>query len=473
MRHLAFVSLVLSTAALTACKQENSGYCPDGDCIDASPDVMQRCTTEGPDDTCPDTAPVCAGGFCGPCTMDEQCTGRTGDVCGGGACVVCDEEGTQAAMPNGAEDECQAPGQQVCDATTQTCRACAVGTECASDVCDNGTCVPEAMVAYVEINGPGSDCTSASPCPKVSDAIATRRFYILVRPGAYSTNTEIDFDNAERTVYASGAEFTRSGMGVLVTVRGNSKVRIVGGTFDGDGDGPNSVITTTSATELTLVGTTIINGDRNGVLAQGDLTVHDAIVRDNQVGLAIDDSGNDLEVARSAISGNTQSAIRVTSARRVRLGNNIIYNNGLSGSVPAVQVSALSEPRMSTIQFNTIVDNVAGTNTMGAAISCPTDETEVRNSILWGNRGMSQVSICTVKYSTVQGATPNATDGVINDAPTFVPPPGPAYHLTSASVLREKADPLADLSGIFTSDFDREPRRQGGTRADLGADEVP
>jgi hypothetical protein len=478
MRHLAFASLALSAAALaasTACKQENTGYCPNGICIDAAgidaPPMM--CDTPGIDLDCPSTDPVCgANGFCGPCTMDEQCDGRGDVVCGGGACVECDEEGVQADPPGGGEDECQMAGQQVCDATTQMCRACTQGSECASDVCDNGTCVPELMVAYVEMNGPGNMCTDEEPCDKVSEAIGTGRPFILVRPGTYSTNTEIDFNDQSRTVYAHSATLARSMMGSIVTVRGESQVRFVGATFNADGDGGNPVIITTSGTSLTLIESTVMEGDRNGIQAQGNLTIHDSIVRNNQVGIAIDDSNSDLEVLRTAIHNNAHAAIRVTSSRRLRIANNIIYANGTSTvAASAIQVTSLSEAGMSQVSFNTIVDNTAGAASQGAAISCPTNELTVNNSIFWGNAGTTQIQNCTIKFSTVQGLTPSAVDGILNDAPTFAA--SPPYHLATTSVLKEKADPNTALTGILEFDFDMDERPQGGTRADLGADEIP
>lgn len=247
------VGLVAGLAVFVApgCTTNNPQFCSNGGCEDAA---TVACEPGRDLADCRDDAPVCtAAGVCGHCTMDEQCAGRTGDVCGGGACVECDEEGTQAALPNGAEDECQTPGQQVCDATTQTCRACAVGTECASDVCDDGTCVPEAMVAYVAVNGSGNMCTEAMPCPRVADAIATGRPVILVRPGEYDGALDFNGDNA--TVFAAGATFRRSTNGLVLYVHGGgggSTVTIYGGTFTGLGGDVAPVVEVDLGSRLTL-----------------------------------------------------------------------------------------------------------------------------------------------------------------------------------------------------------------------------
>jgi hypothetical protein len=97
----------------------------------------------------------------------------------------------------------------------------------------------------------------------------------------------------------------------------------------------------------------------------------------------------------------------------------------------------------------------------------------IKNSIVHGNNGARELFGCTVRYSTVEGATPDVASGIINDSPVFVSTASDNYHLVPGSVLAGKADPATMLMGPTAVDIDGEARPQTGTAADLGADEIP
>lgn len=476
-------SFVLVAVLAAACSKENPNFCDPSDplCqIDASIDAppVVACSTTGPDPECPDRAPVCASGRCTGCGEDSDCVGRPGMLaCFGdtGMCVACNEVDSQAADVGGVGDDCQAAGMHVCDSATHTCRACEANSECTSGVCDGGSCITEGEIIYVATTGSDNpDCSSATPCSLLSLSIdevnATRRF-IVIAPGTYTDTTDADFNNKNATIIATGATLKRNGTGPVLNVRGTSIIRVLGGVVDAAGNG-NDGISTASGTQLTLEGTTVKGAASHGIGGAGRLTIHDARIESNGSFGILSTFNGAFELTGSTLIRNGNGGLSLQAASAVIMNNNFV-KNGAAGSLPALQITSLTSPNTSRIEFNTIAGNIADGTSLAAAASCSSTTIVLRNSILYFNNGLAQVVGCTVRWSTMQGAVPDAANGVINDAPSFVNTGMDNFHLMPGSVVAGKADPAADLTGPAAIDIDHQPRPAGGAAADLGSDEIP
>jgi hypothetical protein len=152
--------------------------CADGlACVDHSC-VVPSCATAG----CDSAAPVCdlAADVCAGCTDSAECARfLTSSVCdsASGACVGCV-----------GDTDCGA-AEPVC--ANQTCRACALDSECPSGACaDDGTCVPEASVVYLAPQGTDAvPCSRTQPCKGLGFAVRqtnNARNHIVYAPGNYN-----------------------------------------------------------------------------------------------------------------------------------------------------------------------------------------------------------------------------------------------------------------------------------------------
>lgn len=487
MRILA--SIVFACLALVAACGANNPACPDGVCpgIDAPVDVAVACML--PQMPCDQnsTTPFCVDGSCVGCQSATDCATLGDDrmLClknppGAmyGECVECNENGMQAPDVGSATDECQTPGLQVCDATSHTCRTCALDAECTSGICAGGTCIAAADIAYVAPAPAGTNntmCTSTMKCLTVQAGVDTGRSFVLVAPGTYVEADDVDLNNRNTTIRATGA--TISGMAAnreAVHVHGSSQVVIEGGTFDGMRHANQPVISHDGASStLTLVGVTVTNSAVQGIVSSTRLTVRNSTVTDNDgIGIDVTAVAQPFELTRSTISHNDGGGVRFSSATAIVMNNFIIKNCSGNQCTP-FNIVALTTPGSSRIEFNTIANNLADTSSNGGGVTCAAGTTVIRNSILFSNPGLNQAFGCTVRFSTIQGATPDVANGIINDAPNFVATGSDNFHLMPGSAGLGKADPNADLTGPGAVDFDGQPRPQGGAPADLGADEIP
>ncbi|MEZ4398418.1 MAG: right-handed parallel beta-helix repeat-containing protein [Kofleriaceae bacterium] len=473
-----YLFAVTASLALASCAKDNPNYCDpatSADCTtDASIDAPPvSCTTEGPDGTCPPTAPVCNGRECTGCTQDMDCAPRgTTPVCveASGVCGVCDDDDRQSPDVGGAADECPNVGTQVCDGTSHTCRACAVDSECASLVCDGGTCVASADVAYVA-PGMTGNCDQATPCGSMSAALGANRPNIVVAAGTYDAgNTDIDINNRDVEIRATGATFQRTGNGLLLNIRGNSRVVVIGGTFDGTSRADH-IIGCTGGTAMTLMDVTVKNSGAYGISGDCTMTIRQSTITTNHDGINVNAGTKPFTMTRSIVSNNAFVGATITAQTAVIM-NNYIVKNGAGGANAALTL-AVTMPGASRIEFNTIAENKADAATAGAVV-CGASTTQLRNSIIFGNNGSgNEVSTCTVRFSTVEGATPDPGNGIIDATPMFISTATDNFHLMPASPVAGKADPMAVLTDDAAVDYDGESRPQGGAPADLGADEIP
>jgi hypothetical protein len=478
---------VLAFAALAAagCSKENPNFCDGLGCDAREIDAPFACSASMP---CEQTsaAPFCVEGTCVGCMSATDCATLGDDrvLClktppaTRGECVACDELDEQAPDVGSATDECQTVGMQVCDGTSHTCRACTADPECTSGICDSGTCVDAGNIAYVATDGTSTTlCTAAMKCSTLQQGVDTGRAFVLAGPGTYAAATTLDINNRNVTIRAAGATFGQTGANrEVVHVHGSSQAVIEGGTFDGTGDGNNAVIIHDGgASTLTLDGVTVQGSAGPGVVTTSRLTVRRSTITTNTgIGITVDALTQNFEMTGSTIIHNNGGGVRVNSLTATIMNNFFIKNCSANSCIP-LNLPALTNPTSSRIEFNTIAGNIADNSSSAGSASCGSPTTVLRNSIFFSNNGNAmQVVSCTVRFSILQGATPDIPNGIITDAPSFISTIGDNFHLMPASAGTGKADPNAVLTGPGAVDFDGQSRPQpAATAADLGADEIP
>ena len=154
---------------------------------------------------------------------------------------------------------------------------------------------------------------------------------------------------------------------------------------------------------------------------------------------------------------------------------NVFLNNGEANSPNGgVFINTASDP-MNRIDFNSIAGNLALAGGNAPGIHCNAGAGCIsRNNIIWGNNvnagpqvgGSYKHAYSDIGLMSV-GATNDAGNNLSVD-PMFNSASDP--HLMLGSMVRQKADPSADLGGIAAKDIDGEPRI---APADIGADQLP
>ena len=442
---------------------------------------------------CPAEAPICDGDSheCAGCTQDSTCERFDAlPWCRDGACVAC------APADMEAPDFCP---QQVCDGATGACRPCAAGVECLSGACNEGLCVEESIVLYVEPGGSTtSDCTPASPCGRVQRAIAVasgQRRFVHLAPGLYRESVLV---NASNTADISGSLVLLGEAGSIVSPAGGNLAAL-------RMRGPVDV----SVVHLTLAGATGASGHGLDCLltspGQFDSSLFeltDAEVRDN-AGAGVVSSGCWGTVRRTTVRGNGGAGIDFDGQYLLATGNQIRDNGGiglrlrgcLDGSLVEqlilignqlggasincpIQIadswlvrngasdSAIGGARLdgaSSIVLSTIADNRVASGASAAGVSCPGGAGWVDSSILVGGLGgPPEIAGCSVGHSLF--APGQVVDGPENFAgePAFADPAAGDYDLGAASdaIDRAYSNSARDVHG--------DPR---DFRPDVGGDE--
>ncbi len=467
MRHLAFVSLLLSTAALTACKQENSGYCPDGVCSDGSIDSPPvACDSPGQDlDDCEDDAPVCGPeNICIGCDDNTDCDGRPATpVCllSTGACEVCNENGVQS-------DDCPSPNTAVCDATDHTCRACRTDDECTEGVCDGGRCVAETEVVYMAPGGSGNMCTKAAPCRELKEAFAATRAgrrFISMTPGTYENRgTDVPTANQsgfEVVIAGRGSMLTREGTdnsATMLQAEANAALFVRDLTIDGTNSDGDGVVCTGSNTLVDLRRVTIQDAVGSGVNSDCRLLIADSrILNNGGAGVELSNMNAVLRMQRTRIVGSGGSGLLITQAKSIVVANSLVAGSG-AAQVVFAQISELPN---SFFGLNTIASGRADGVTCATGAQLP-----ISNSIIHGNVGVA-----------TNCANVTFTLGVATSVPVIAGDPmlNADFHIGPTSAARNAGESLPTLSpldGVVRDrDLDGDMRPTG--MLDVGADEVP
>ena len=325
------------------------------------------CTTDA---ECDAAAPICdPDGSCRGCVGANECIAKDSAVpiCTGGRCVQCFDN-----------QDCQMEEARICDPSTRLCRGCEFHRECRSEVCDldTGACVSEAEVVYASASaiGSSSDCSRASPCFFLPDAVASvgvGKPYLRLLPGQYMQHLSIT--DRDAIIVGEGATLNlRSSpdpeAGVTVTGFHEVVIDSLRVTNVPQGNG----LSCTNA-QVTVRRGRFERSLGDGINCQG-VTVIDSNASDNEgVGIASFDTM--MVVERSIITRNAGGGI--VGAGLIR--NNLILDNGaLSGDIGAV----CAEGDGTIIAYNTIVSNRVNENF--GIVQCLPD-TVVSSNIVFGN----------------------------------------------------------------------------------------
>ncbi|MEO7734842.1 MAG: right-handed parallel beta-helix repeat-containing protein [Kofleriaceae bacterium] len=423
--------VLLLAAASVACERDNSYYCPNAphhNCfaVDAMPDAFVP-------DAPPDVPP--------PCTGNQDCSGDTS---------VCDIGGTKMCV------HCTATDHAACTGTTPTClndnvcRACSAHSQCDSKAClPDGSCGDDLSVAYVDPAGTGTVCTSAMPCKKVSDALATNRPYVKFHD---VSNEAVTIDNSRVVTFLAdpGAKLTRTSNGLLLEVKGTSQVTIYDLEISG-ASGPNNPgisIPTGSNSTLALIRTVIRDNAGAGISMSG---------------------GGTLILTQSTVTSNVGGGVAITAGQYQLTNNFITKNGGPASAFGGVLVLQVTTAGSHVFDFNTVARNAAGAgNTAGVTCALVSTPLTFTNSIVYDNGIGTQAdgNNCSWSFSNI-GPTPLAGASNIASDPLFVAPAQDNFHIQPTSPARDAADPTATQA----IDIDGDVRPQGIGR-DMGADEA-
>jgi hypothetical protein len=349
-----------------SCTVSNPRSCKDGLCTDqAYPFCDVDGTISGNPETC--VAVLCTPAEIGGCRGDSMlvCNAKGNDYelvdcpngCGVDGCKECS-----------ANDHCP-PARPVCDARG-VCRGCSIDDECASAVCDSGSCVPEASIIYAATGGSASSsCSHAAPCT-VARAFSVARAapippVIRMLPGVYSQGLVFDAASAAQiSIVATGATVVAiDGLtvnnGANVKIRGLSVMGLNVAVLCGDSTQPRS--------HLVLNAVQISAGSSStNLVSLGNCTMS-ANVADIDLNSS---TGNSIAASsdgtfhgdRLRIHGDTPSQIGGVGSRwDLRITNSLLENVmilliPLDSTVPA---------SMFALGFNTIV--LASGNTLACS----------------------------------------------------------------------------------------------------------
>lgn len=392
--------------------------------------VAPTCTVDA---DCPAEAPICSEKTCVPCDADHPCD----------APQVCKTDATSCVGCN-ADADCGGT-TPVCDANA--CRACTLDSECPSEACaDDGSCVPEAGVAYIDLGGADTGtCDHAHPCASPNFALGTMsntRSHLVMHTGDYPFGATV----STTTTTAS-----------MVTIHGNDSIL----------EQAVSVASGLVARRLSLVGirpqSLLVGATANAVFEQvtignvnmqsGVLTLRDAHISRGINACAGSNLVIDRVVSQGSIIGNPGCG-NGSGYLQLDVTNLLLFG----ATIP----SDLSIAR-GAMRFSTIVDS-GSTSGNAYGVEC-NPLFSIQSSIIWtpgSSAAHPPVDGCPIASSIVG---PTAVTGAMNVDPQFVNAAAHDYHLKASSPAKD-----AVTSGP-TLDFEGDPRPQGA-KFDLGADEV-
>jgi hypothetical protein len=306
-----------------------------------------------------------------------------------------------------------------------------------------------AQVAYVDPAGSDNPtCAKATPCTKVASALATNRPYVKFH-GTTDEAVTVDIPGAMTFLADPGAKLTRTSNGLLLEIRGASRLTIYDLEISGASglNNPGISMPTGNTATLALIRVTLSNNTGGGLSA----------------------TGGTVTVSQSTVSGNTGGGLSISGAQ-FDLTNNFIVNNGSPGAVfGGVRIDGIATSTgVHRLELDTITGNQASAAlTAGVTCSAIAVPLSFANSIVFGNGLAMQVegTNCTWSYSDIGQALASGT-GNINQDPMFVNPAQNDFHIQSGSPAKNAANPAATIR----VDFDGNTRPQDG-RSDMGADE--
>lgn len=355
------VSFVVAMVIASACNKANPNYCPgnpDNNCLLDGPtgDGPHGCTTQA---DC--AVGVCDTGLkqCVQCTtaIPTACTGTT-PVCG----------------------------------TDDKCGACAMDSQCASQVCmPDGSCADGSTVLYATPMGSNvATCGLSDKC-SIDHAVSLvdpTRALIRLDSGMYALSGTLSLTK-NLTMIGRGAIIDKTGgsNGAAIAISGNSTVSLFYVTVEGGSD--------------STIG--------YGVSCQSSTVIARMVTIQNNASIGINGVACNLTLAQSLLTSNTGGGISVSgNAISFDLTNSFVTRNGNPNSATCGGVNlAVTNPMPSRFEFNTIADNQAATGvTHSGGVICDlvsfTSPNNIiaRNSINQNTTAPSAQSLGTCTYPT-------------------------------------------------------------------------
>jgi hypothetical protein len=194
----------------------------------------------------------------------------------------------------------------------------------------------------------------------------------------------------------------------------------------------------------------VVEGFAAGIGAESETVgvVSNNLVRQNEVGIALDHVGFAVHVVNNQVLNNTKAGVRQTGDTSARISHNTIVGNGfaealLSGGAGVVSKTLNAE----VVRNNLIVSNNGGVNLLNAASST------YDHNLVWGN---------VTNYAGLAAAGA----GDVSLDPTFVDAAGKDFRLRAGSPAVD-----AGLDLKLGGDYAGNPRPVGA-KPDLGAFEL-
>lgn len=459
--------VVVPLLALAGCKTENTAFCAMNPGMQGCPDAA---TSGG---SCHDSTDCKLGNFPLCDTTDNTCV----------QCTTGDQTHCMGMTPR-------------CD--NRECVACVDDSDCDSGV---GVCLPSGGCADLNniIYAVPSGGLPMAPCGGMGVGNActldtaltlatTSKNVIKLDAGIpYTSDTNYIVDTAPAiglTIDARGAVLHRITDGAILTINSDKAVTILGGTIEGakGGGGGGDGIRCNANGTLGIYGTTIRTNEESAIdAATCTVVVTGAEIRGNSTKLGtalypgIQITDGSITISRSSIVSNRGGGLAISNNATFEVVGNVFLSNGDSlGNVGGVSINTTGPG--DRLEFNTITQNKSDT-ALAAGVQCTLAGFTAQNNIIWHNNnapaitGIQVSGTCSHAYSDIGptfSPTTNDHDNVNTD-PSFINE-FTNLHLQPGTMVRGKANPGTDLTGIASKDMDGKVRIRP---ADLGAYVAP
>lgn len=353
--------------------------------------------------------------------------------------------------------------------------ACVIDDDCASGICQAGTCAGVDQVSYVAPSGVDANpCTAAAPCATIDHALAVQAATgrplarVVVESGAYTQSVSITGITA--LIVGRGGAMRQP----TITPRDRDAVTISGATLTlrrvgitgggGNGDGVRCTNGTATLEELAIDDV----GDDGVDVRDCDATLTRVALR-GAGAFGVRAQRRALVIRSSVLFGNADGGLRTSPVDTLTVTGTVFARNGRP-TVAGVGGSAVGGAELMAngavvFDSNTVADNDSASDATRALVCSSNGSYALPNNLLTNARNFTTTCPLTHAMSSAL-AMPSGTNRPIA-TPAYAAPAAGDYHLTPASEARGAS---TAPTAMAAPDLDGEPRPRGGL--DVGADEI-